>query len=180
MTAVKVYSPQDGTISVHASRVTRYPLHFLQEATGVVVDGVDRDVLHEGWISWSKMKPKQTRQAWRPEGLIQKEGTNSETEESPSDEEWMFMDRGDDLEDGLPEIDTELPKIKAEAERPSPLSATSAGTRRLDPTHKTLGGPPPPTADVPLQTSTTAKRVKPCNHPLCLTSPKPFLLHHPF
>ena len=37
---------------------------------------------------------------------------------------------------------------------------------------KILGRPPPPTADVPLQISTTAKRVKPCNHPLCLTCPK--------
>ena len=37
---------------------------------------------------------------------------------------------------------------------------------------KTLGRPPPPTADIPLQISTTAKRVKPCNHLLCLTCPK--------
>ena len=31
---------------------------------------------------------------------------------------------------------------------------------------KTLGRPPPPTTNVPLLISTTAKRVKPCNHPL--------------
>ena len=58
VTAAKVYSPQDGTISVHASRVTRCNLLFLQEATGMVVDGVDQDVLHDGWISWSKMTLK--------------------------------------------------------------------------------------------------------------------------
>ena len=40
------------------------------------------------------------------------------------------MDREDDLEDGLPKIDTELPKIEAEAERPSALLAISAGTHR--------------------------------------------------
>ena len=37
---------------------------------------------------------------------------------------------------------------------------------------KRLGRPPPPTANVPLQISTTAKRVQPCNHPLCFTCPK--------
>ena len=37
---------------------------------------------------------------------------------------------------------------------------------------KTLGTPPPHTADLPLQVSTTARRVKPCNHPLCLTCAK--------
>ena len=40
------------------------------------------------------------------------------------------MNRGDDLEVGLPEMDTELSTIEPKAERPSPLLATSAGMRR--------------------------------------------------
>ena len=53
------------------------------------------------------------------------EGTNSETEESPDDDE-----QEDDLEDGLPGRDAELPEMEPEAERPSPPSVISAGTRR--------------------------------------------------
>ena len=79
------------------------PLHFLQEVTGMVVRRVDWDVLHDGWISWSMMKQKQTRQARKPEGLIRMQLRDRRVS-------WWGADN---LEGGLSEIDAELPEKEA-------------------------------------------------------------------
>ena len=42
---------------------------------------------------------------------------------------------------------------------------------------KTLGKPPPPTTDIPLQISSKCYRVKPCHHALCATCPKLLSYH---
>ena len=124
VTAVKVYSPQDGTISVHASRVTRCPPAFPAGSYwyGGQWSGPGRP---PQWVDQLVQDDTQVDQASLEARVAgpEAEGTNSETEESPSDDERMFMNREDDLEDGCPGRDAEL-------ERPSPPSVTSAGTRR--------------------------------------------------
>ena len=52
VTAVKVYSPQDGAISVHASCVSRCPLSFPARSYWYGIEGVDPAVCHDGSISW--------------------------------------------------------------------------------------------------------------------------------
>ena len=131
VTAVKVYSPQDGTISVHASLVTRCPPAFPAGSYwyGGRRSGPGRP---PRWVDQLVQDDTEVDQASLEAGVAdpEAEGTNSETEESPDDDERMFMNREDDLEDGLPGRDAELPAMEPEAERPSPPSVISAGTRR--------------------------------------------------
>ena len=103
VTAVKVYSPQDGTTSVHASHVIRCSPAFPAGSYWYGGPQSGLGCFHDGWINWSMMKQKQTRQAQRPEGLIQMQLRDRRVS-------WWGADI---LEGELSEIDTELPEKDA-------------------------------------------------------------------